>query len=139
MARVVPVRRDSTSNSGKPGHDRKIIDGCGLDGTNVESANTLKGFFGWSQSLKRRYRGTLSTGVGLPTKGPGLSKTRGLLRAPPVEPHDLPAEFIIEAGAFGRLEHFQEKHALAKARVESGFPCENAMQKCSSGFFLRSV
>jgi hypothetical protein len=30
----------------------------------------------------------------------------------------------------GRLEHFQEKHALAKARVETGFPSENAtMQK----------
>jgi hypothetical protein len=31
----------------------------------------------------------------------------------------------------GRLEHFQEKPAPAKAEVESGFPSENAtMQKC---------
>jgi hypothetical protein len=35
-------------------------------------------------------------------------------------------------------EHFQDKHALAKARVESGFPSKKAtMLKCWSGFFLR--
>jgi hypothetical protein len=28
-----------------------------------------------------------------------------------------------------RLEHFQEKHALAEARVESGFPSENATMR----------
>jgi hypothetical protein len=35
-------------------------------------------------------------------------------------------------------EHFQDKHTLAKARVESGFPSKNTtMLKCWSGFSLR--
>jgi hypothetical protein len=38
-----------------------------------------------------------------------------------------------------RLEHFQEKHALAKAGVESGFPSENATNAKMPERFLSPI
>jgi hypothetical protein len=48
-----------------------------------------------------------------------------------VELDDRICDLDLRHGAAIPLEHFQEKPALAKAGVESGFPSENAtMQKC---------